>query len=94
MKYEVKYDPKTERQLEKLQKEIAKRIVKKLREVAETGRGIETLKDELYGFKIRVGDYRILVDLTFNPNIIWVRYIDHRGRVYKRIQEAPEHYVA
>ena len=36
-------------------------------------------------FRVRVGDYRILVDLTFNPNIIWVRYIDHRGRVYKRI---------
>lgn len=85
MKYEVKYDPKAERQLDKLQKEIAKRIVKKLHEAGETGRGIETLKDEMYGFKIRIGDYRVLVDLTFNPNIIWVRYIDLRGRIYKRL---------
>lgn len=85
MKYEIRYDPKAEKQLEKLQKPIAQRIIKKLREVSETGRGIETIKEEKYGFKIRIGDYRILVDLTYNPNIILVRYIDIRGRVYKRI---------
>ncbi len=85
MKFEVKYDPKAENQLDKLERDIARRIINKMRQVGETGRGIETLKDEPYGFKIRVGDYRILVDLTFNPNIIWVRYIDHRGRIYKRI---------
>ena len=85
MKYEVRYDSKAEKQLEKLQKHIAQRIIKKLREVSETGRGIETIKEEKYGFKIRAGDYRALIDLTYNPNIMWVRFIDIRGRVYKRI---------
>ena len=61
------------------------RVIKKMREVAETGRGIETIKDESYGFKVRAGDYRILIDITYNPNIIITRYIDHRGRIYKRI---------
>lgn len=70
MKYEVRYDSKAENQLEKLQKHIAQRIIKKLHEVSETGRGIETIKEERYGFKIRVGEYRVLVDLTYNPNII------------------------
>ncbi len=85
MKYEVRYDPKAEKQLDKLPSEIAGRIVKKMRNVAETGRGIESLKDEEYGFKIRIGKYRVLVDLNHNPNIIWVRYIDIRGRIYKRL---------
>lgn len=85
MKYEVKYDPETERQLEKLPREISQRIVKKMKEVGETGRGIEILKDEKYGFKIRIGKYRVLIDTTYNPNTIWVRYIDTRGRVYKRL---------
>ncbi len=85
MKFEVKYDPKAEKQLEKLPKEISKRIVKKMREVAETGRGIEILKDEKYGFKVRIGDYRVLIDLEYNPNLIIVRYIDIRGRIYKRL---------
>lgn len=84
MKYEVKYDLKAEKQLDKLQKETAQRIVKRMRFVGETGRGIEPLKDEEYGNKVRAGKYRILVDLTYNPNIIWVRYIDLRGRIYKR----------
>jgi mRNA interferase RelE/StbE len=85
MKYLVCYDPKSEKYLEKLPKPLAARIVKKMREVGETGRGIELLKDEQYGYKIRVGDYRILIDLTYNPHIIWVRHIDHRGRVYERL---------
>ena len=85
MKFEVRYDPKAEKQLDKLPKEISQRIVKKMREVSETGRGIETIKDEEYGFKVRIGKYRVLVDLTYNPNTIWVRYIDLRGRIYKMI---------
>ncbi len=85
MNYEVRYDPSAEKQLEKLPSEITKRIIKKLKGVSGTGRGIETIKEQMYGFKIRVGDYRVLVDISYNPHIIWVRCIDHRHRVYKRI---------
>ncbi|MBU2615856.1 MAG: hypothetical protein KKC19_02020 [Nanoarchaeota archaeon] len=85
MRYFVRYDLKAEKQLEKLPKEISQRIIRKIRNVAETGRGIESLKDEAYGFKIRVGNYRILIDLCSNPNEIIVRYIGLRGKVYKRI---------
>jgi len=84
MKFEVRYDPKAEEQLDKLPKDISIRIIKKMREVSETGRGIELLKDFYYGFKVRVGDYRVLVDLYYNPNIIIVRVVDHRGRIYER----------
>ncbi|MBS3088948.1 type II toxin-antitoxin system RelE/ParE family toxin [Candidatus Pacearchaeota archaeon] len=85
MKYEVRYDPKAEEQLRKLPKEISERIIKKMRYVGETGQGIEVLKDEQYGFKIRVCDYRVLVDIVNNPNTIIVRYVDKRGRIYKRL---------
>ncbi len=82
--YEARYDPLAEKQLEKLEREIARRIVKKISEVAETGHGIETIKEKAYGYKIRIGDYRALLDITYNPNILWIRYIEHRGKVYKR----------
>jgi mRNA-degrading endonuclease RelE of RelBE toxin-antitoxin system len=88
MKYEMRYDPKVERQLEELPRIIAQRIVKKLRETGETGRSIEAVKDEFYGYKVRVGDYRILIDITHNPDIIWIRYIDHRRKIYKRMRQA------
>ena len=85
MTYEVRYDPKAEKQLEKLPKEIASRIVRKLGEVAQTGRGIESINDKEYGHKIRVGDYRAIVDVERNPDIIWVRVVGHRSTIYKRI---------
>ena len=85
MKYGVKYDPKAEKQLDKLPRDLAKRIVKKIGQVGETGSGIESIEHEPYGYRIRVGDYRVLVDLTFNPDTIWIRVIDHRGRIYKRL---------
>lgn len=83
MRYEVKYDPKALKQLDKLPKDIAQRIVKKMAEVGETGRGIEAIVNAPYGYKVRVGDYRVLIDLSFNPHIILVRYVDHRSRIYK-----------
>lgn len=82
--FDVKWDPKAEEQLDKLPREISKRIVLKVKKVAETGRGIEALKEFMYGFKIRVGDYRILVDVYYNPHIIIVRVVDHRSKIYLR----------
>jgi mRNA interferase RelE/StbE len=84
MKFEVLYDPKAEKQLDRLPKDTARRILKKMKEVAVSGHGIEALKDAQYGFKVRVGDYRVLVDVTHKPNTIIVRYIGHRSVIYKR----------
>ena len=70
--------------MDKLPKDIALRIVNKIEEVALTGRGIETLKEEQYGYKIRIGDYRALIDITYSPPTLWMRDVDHRHRVYKR----------
>ncbi|QQG38613.1 MAG: type II toxin-antitoxin system RelE/ParE family toxin [Candidatus Woesearchaeota archaeon] len=81
--FEVKWDPKAEEQLEKLPRDISRRIVIKTKKVAENGRGIEPLKEFVYGFKIRAGDYRALVDVYFNPDIIAVRAVGHRKNIYK-----------
>lgn len=35
-------------------------------------------------YKLRIGDYRALLDIDFKLKIIWVRIIDKRGRIYKR----------
>lgn len=84
MSYEVVYDPDAERQLDKLPKEVSRRIIKKMREVPEKEIGIEPLKEHHYGYKVRVGDYRVLIDLEYNAKRIMVRFIDKRSRVYKR----------
>ncbi len=78
------WDPKAEKQLDKLPRDISKRIVKKVKEVAKTGRGIEILKEFKYGFKIRAGAYRALVDVLYDSDLIIVRVVDHRSKIYKR----------
>ena len=45
-------------------------------------RYIEHYEGEYY--KIRIGDYRALIDIDFQRKILFVRILDKRGRVYKR----------
>jgi len=51
--------------------------------VGETGIGLEMLKEHEYGFKIRIGDYRALCDVYYNPRTIVIRIVEHRKKVYK-----------
>lgn len=83
MSFEILWDPKAISQLRKLSKNISSRVVKKIRLVGETGLGLEVLNEHEYGFKIRVGDYRALCDVFYNPNTIAIRIVEHRKKVYK-----------
>jgi len=83
MMFEILWDPKAISQLRKLPKNVASRIVKKVRFVGETGIGLEMLKEHEYGFKIRVGNYRVLCDVYYNPNRIIIRAVGHRKNIYK-----------
>ena len=80
----VRWDPKAVKQLEKLPRETAARIVAKVKLTGETKRFLEPLTQHEYGYKIRAGDYRILADLSYNPDELIVRYVGHRRNVYKR----------
>ena len=71
-------------QLRKLPRNISARIVKKVRYVAETGVGLEVLKEHEYGYRIRVGDYRVLCDVYYNPHRIIIRAVGHRKKIYKK----------
>ncbi len=84
MSFEVLWDPKAISQLRKLPRDISARIVKKVRLVSDVGIGLEPLKEHEYGFRIRIGDYRALCDVYYNPNKIVVRAVDHRKKVYKK----------
>ena len=83
MNYSVKVDKKAQDFLDKLPQDIALRIVNKLEQIEENPfHFLEHYEGEYY--KLRIGDYRVLMDIDFQRKIIWVRIIDKRGRVYKR----------
>ncbi|KHO54954.1 MAG: hypothetical protein QT10_C0008G0006 [archaeon GW2011_AR19] len=83
MSYLVKVDKKAQDFLDKLPQNISLRIINKLEQIKENPfHFLEHYEGEYY--KLRIGDYRALMDIDFQRKIIWVRIIDKRGRVYKR----------
>ena len=83
MSYLVKVDKKAQDFLDKLPQNISLRIINKLEQIKENPfHFLEHYEGEYY--KLRIGDYRALMDIDFQRKIIWVRIIDKRGRIYKR----------
>lgn len=81
--YEIVFSEGAERQFKKLEKSIQKRIVKvleriKLRPEAHI---VKLVGDP--GYKLRVGDYRIILDIDKGKLLILVIEIGHRRNIYK-----------
>jgi len=82
MPWEIKWKPGPLKFLESLQKDIALRILKKLEEVRENPfRYIEHYEGGYY--KLRIGDYRMLLDIDFSNKFLIIEVFDKRGRIYK-----------
>ncbi|MFH1212245.1 MAG: type II toxin-antitoxin system RelE/ParE family toxin [Candidatus Woesearchaeota archaeon] len=85
MKYEVKLHPSVVKFLNKCDAELNVRIKKKLMLLKDNPfKYLEHYEGKDY-FKLRIGDYRALIDIDTSRNIIFVRVLDHRGRIYKRV---------
>ena len=74
--------PKSEKQLRKLSKINQMAVVRKIRQIRDKGflSGKEKLKG-VDGYKVRVGDYRIVYKKT--KKLIYIVLIGHRKEVYK-----------
>ncbi len=84
MGYTVKWRQKVLDELEKLPMVVSKRIVRKVNSITEQPEHfLERLSGDL-GYKLRVGDYRIIIDVIENEKILAVRVIGHRRNVYER----------
>ena len=85
MSYSVEWHPKARKFLKKLPNNISARIVLKVKEVQEDHfRFLEHYEGKDY-YKLRVGDYRLLIDVDFKNKILLIQVIDHRGRIYDRV---------
>ena len=71
--------------LAKLRKQDAQtrnRIVRKLKQAAaDPSRYLERLSS-VESYKLRVGDYRVIVDVDWNRNILYVLTLGHRSVIY------------
>lgn len=81
--YELVYSPAASKQLEKLERAIKERIVialERLR-IKPESRDIKKLMG-MPGYRLRVGDYRIIFDIERNKLLILVLTVGHRKNIY------------
>ena len=68
--------------VENVPSSLAQRIFDKIDEVAENPfRYLEHFEGE--GYKLRIGDYRAIIDVDFQNKVLKIRLFDKRGRVYE-----------
>jgi len=83
MTFNVEWHPKATKNLSKLPQELIKRVLNKIDEVKEDPfRYLEHFEGKKV-YKLRIGDYRALVDVDFQTQTLYIQVFDKRGRVYK-----------
>ena len=83
MSYTVKLHPKVSKFLDKCEVLLSERIKSKLKLLIEDPfRYLEHYEGNDY-FKLRIGDYRALIDVNKGRKIIFIRYLNHRKKIYK-----------
>lgn len=79
------YADSARKDLRRLDPPVRTRIVKALERMTELGPGSELVKLKgRSGSRLRVGDWRVLVDLDLENRLIRVERVLPRGRAYER----------
>ena len=83
MSFSIEWDEHALKSMKKLPEKISERIFKK----------VESIKDDPFRYlqhyegakvyKLRIGDYRALLDVDFDNKVITVQVLDKRGKIYK-----------
>ncbi|MEK7731404.1 MAG: type II toxin-antitoxin system RelE/ParE family toxin [Planctomycetota bacterium] len=83
MLYDLEIRPSALRDLRKLSKDVARRVLAKIESLRDDLRGdVKRLKGTDPGYRLRVGDYRVLFDLEGRKVV--VRRVRHRREAYDR----------
>ena len=84
MIWQVIWSEKSVKQLRKIDKKNARKIRDVLLEIRDNPyQAILRLIGSPF-FRLRIGDYRVILDLQQNKMIIFVIEVDHRRKIYKR----------
>jgi len=82
--YKLIFEKRALESLNKFEKFIKERIWNKLQLCKENPfRFLEPLV-EIQGFKLRIGDYRVIIDVDNKERILKILKIGHRKNIYER----------
>ncbi len=84
MTWQVIWSEKSVKQLEKLDKENAQKIVDSVLDcVDDPFKSVMRLTNSRF-YRLRVGNYRVILDLQMSKMIVFVVETDHRGNIYTK----------
>lgn len=84
MSYQVNLPKAVQKQLNTLPQELKQRILKALVQLQEEPRPVNSLQMKGgQGFRLRIGDYRVLYDIDDSSQIVNLRRIGHRREIYR-----------
>ncbi len=84
MKYDIEWKPRPQKFLSNLQKDIALRIWKKIGKLKENPFRYLKHHEGRDVYKLRIGDYRALIDVDAKNRVLIIEVLDKRPRIYKR----------
>jgi mRNA interferase RelE/StbE len=85
MTYQIFFTDKAKKQLEKLEKVDQERIVKSLERIRIRPEAHITKLVGDPGYKLRIGDYRVILEIEKDKLIILVLMIGHRKNIYGKM---------
>jgi mRNA interferase RelE/StbE len=83
MAYEIIWSPKSKDNLRKLNSDIVQRIIKKVTELELAPYHFLEKMTDVNCWKLRVGDYRVLIDIDEKEKKINILKTGHRKNIYK-----------
>jgi len=85
LSYEIKIKPRALKELKKLPKEITERILKKVVFIKDTPQSFMKKLESKNIWSLRVGDYRVLIDIYEEKRLIEIIKVGHRKEVYENV---------
>ena len=82
MSYQIIWSEKSRKGLESLGKNISARIISKVESISEDPFAHVKRLQGVALFSLRVGDYRVILDIENKKMVIFVVRLGHRGKVY------------
>jgi mRNA interferase RelE/StbE len=81
MQYSLEFKPAAVRDLQRLSPPVARRIIAKIEEMMDNLKGdVKRLTQFTPGWRLRVGDWRVLFDIVGSVIVIW--RVVHRSKAY------------
>ena len=83
--YSIAWAKKTKKQLEKLPLIIRESIINKVASITgDPKRSLKRLKN-YKAWRLRVGDYRVIIEISETDQILFVVEIGHRRNIYDKL---------